>query len=170
MPKINADRLLGDLYTLRKIGEYKTGVHRPSLSPDDIRSRLWLAERLTAAGLSAEIDGIANVFGRDQSPGRKLLMGSHIETQPHAGWLDGAMGVIFGLEAARTLGGGIDVAAWFDEEGWFGSFPGVLPDSEIETMKRRGDDVSLRAALDQAGLGGRPRRQADPSRYVGYLE
>jgi beta-ureidopropionase / N-carbamoyl-L-amino-acid hydrolase len=176
MPEINAGRLLGDLYELRKIGEYKTGVHRPSLSPEDIQSRHWLAEKLTEAGLTAEIDGIANVFGRDRLAGRKLLLGSHIETQPHAGWLDGAMGVIFGLEAARTLGGGIDVAAWFDEEGWFGSFPGsrsfcgVLPDAEIETMKRRGDDVSLRAALDQAGLGGRPRRQADPSRYLGYLE
>ena len=124
MPKINAERLLGDLYALRKIGEYKTGVHRPSLSPEDVQSRLWLADKLTAAGLTAEIDGIANVFGRDRSPGRKLLLGSHIETQPHAGWLDGAMGVIFGLEAARTLGGGIDVAAWFDEEGWFGGFPG----------------------------------------------
>jgi N-carbamoyl-L-amino-acid hydrolase len=176
MPQINADRLLGDLYALRKIGEYKTGVHRPSLSPEDIRSRHWLVEKLTAAGLTAEIDGIANVFGWDRSGGRKLLMGSHIETQPHAGWLDGAMGVIFGLEAARTLGGGIDVAAWFDEEGWFGAFPGsrsfcgVLPDSEIETMKRRGDDVSLRTALDRAGWGGRKRIQADPSRYLGYLE
>src|ERR1700722_6686166 len=176
MPQINADRLLGDLYALRKIGEYKTGVHRPSLTPEDIQSRLWLAEKLTAAGLTAEIDGIANVFGRDQSPGRKLLIGSHIETQPHAGWLDGAMGVIFGLEAARTLGGGIDVAAWFDEEGWFGGFPGSrsfcgqLSEAEMDTMRRRGDDVPLRAALDQAGWAGRPRVQADPSRYLGYLE
>jgi N-carbamoyl-L-amino-acid hydrolase len=176
MPQINADRLLGDLNTLRRIGEYKTGVHRPALSPEDIRSRHWLAEKLTEAGLTAEIDGIANVFGWDRAPGRKLLTGSHIETQPHAGWLDGAMGVIFGLEAARTLGGGIDVAAWFDEEGWFGSFPGsrsfrgLLPDAEIDGMKRRGDDVPLRAALDQAGLRGRTRVQADPSRYLGYLE
>src|SRR5271165_1098309 len=176
MPEINAGRLLNDLYTLRRIGEYKTGVNRPSLSPEDIQSRLWLVEKLTEAGLTAEIDGIANVFGRDPSPGRKLLMGSHIETQPHAGWLDGAMGVLYGLEAARTLGGGIDVAAWFDEEGWFGSFLGsrsfcgVLADAEIDTAKRRGDDVPLRAALDQAGWGGRPRVQADPSRYLGYLE
>jgi N-carbamoyl-L-amino-acid hydrolase len=176
MPEINADRLLGDLYALRRIGEYKTGVHRPALSPDDVRSRHWLAEKLTAAGLTAEIDGIGNVFGWDKAAGRKLLMGSHIETQPHAGWLDGAMGVIFGLEAARTLGGGIDVAAWFDEEGWFGSFPGsrsfcgLLSDAEIETMRRRGDDVSLLAALDQAGWAGRKRIQADPGRYLGYLE
>lgn len=176
MPEINADRLLGDLYALRRIGEYKTGVHRPSLSPEDVRSHHWLAEKLTAAGLTAELDGIANVFGRDRSPGRKLLMGSHIETQPHAGWLDGAMGVIYGLEAARTLGAGIDVAAWFDEEGWFGSFLGSrsfcgqVTDAEIDTAKRRGDDVPLRAALDQAGLQGRTRVQADPSRYLGYLE
>ena len=176
MPEINADRLLADLYALRRIGEYKTGVHRPALSPEDIQSRHWLADKLTEAGLTAEIDGIANVFGWDRAPGRKLLMGSHIETQPHAGWLDGAMGVIYGLEAARTLGGGIDVAAWFDEEGWFGAFPGsrsfcgTLPDTEIETMTRRGDNVPLRAALDAAGLGGRARRHADPSRYLGYLE
>ena len=176
MPQIDAARLLGDLHALRRIGEYKTGVHRPALSPDDIRSRHWLVEKLTAAGLTAEIDGIANVFGWDGSPGRKLLMGSHIETQPHAGWLDGAMGVIYGLEAARTLGGGIDVAAWFDEEGWFGSFPGSksfcggLTEAEIDGMTRRGDDVPLRAALDQAGLGGKPRVQADPARYLGYLE
>ena len=28
--RIDGDRLLGDLYALRKIGEYKTGVHRPT--------------------------------------------------------------------------------------------------------------------------------------------
>jgi N-carbamoyl-L-amino-acid hydrolase len=86
------------------------------------------------------------------------------------------MGVIFGLEAARALGGGIDVAAWFDEEGWFGGFPGsrsfcgLLPEAEIDTMKRRGDNVPLRAALEQAGWGGRKRIQANPARYLGYLE
>ena len=176
MPEINAARLLGDLQELRRIGEYKTGVHRPALSPDDVRSRHWLAEKLTAAGLTAEIDGIANVYGFDPKPGRKLLMGSHIETQPHAGWLDGAMGVIYGLEAARVLGSGIDVAAWFDEEGWFGaflgsrSFCGSVTEAEIDGVKRRGDDVKLRTALGQAGWADRPRRQADVSRYLGYLE
>jgi N-carbamoyl-L-amino-acid hydrolase len=176
MPQIDAGRLLGDLYALRKIGTYKTGVHRPALSPQDIEARHWLAGKFADAGLNAEIDGIANVYGWDPSPGRKLLMGSHLETQPHSGWLDGAMGVIFGLEAARTLGGGIDVATWFDEEGWFGafvgsrSFAGLLPEAEIDTMARRGDGVLLRTALREAGWGGRARTQADPSRYLGYLE
>ncbi|MSP01301.1 MAG: hydantoinase/carbamoylase family amidase [Acetobacteraceae bacterium] len=176
MPQINAERLLGDLYALRKIGTYKSGVHRPALSPEDIESRHWLAKRLTEAGLTAEIDGIANVFGRDPAPGRKLLIGSHLETQPHSGWLDGAMGVIYGLEAARVLGGGIDVAAWFDEEGWFGSFPGSrsfcggLPEVEIDSSRRRGDGVPLRDALDQAGLSGRTRVRAEAGRHLGYLE
>ena len=141
-----------------------------------MRARAWLVEKLTAAGLDARIDGIANVIGRDPSPGRKILMGSHVETQPHSGWLDGAMGVIFALEAARTLGGGIDVAGWFDEEGWFGSFPGsrsyagLLSDQDIAAMKRRDIGLALPDALDQAGLAGQPRLQADPARYIGYLE
>ncbi len=176
MPTINAARLLADLHTLRQIGEYKTGVHRPTLSPDDIRSRHWLAQKLTGAGLTASIDGIANVFGHDPSPGRKLLMGSHLETQSHAGWLDGAMGVLYALEAARTLGRGIDVAAWCDEEGHFGaflgsrSFCGLLPEAEIDTLTRREDGTPLRAALQQAGWSGQKRITGDPARYLGYLE
>ena len=64
MPAINPERLLGDLYTLRNIGTYKTGVHRPTLSPDDVASRQWLVDRMTEAGLDARIDGIGNVFGK----------------------------------------------------------------------------------------------------------
>jgi N-carbamoyl-L-amino-acid hydrolase len=173
--RIDGDRLLGDLYTLRKIGEYKTGVHRPTYSPEDVQSRHWLAERLRKAGLKPEIDGIGNVIGRSSGTGRKLLLGSHLETQPHAGWLDGALGVIYGLEVARTLGGGFDVAAWADEEGHFGSFIGsrsfcgLLSEAEIDACANR-EGVSLRDALAQAGFAGRPRALLDPARYLGYLE
>jgi N-carbamoyl-L-amino-acid hydrolase len=69
MPAINPGRLLGDLYALRQIGTHKTGVHRPTLSPDDVISRQWLVERMIEAGLDAQIDGIANVFGRSQRTG-----------------------------------------------------------------------------------------------------
>jgi len=90
-------RLLNDLQTLRSIGAYRTGVHRPTYSPQDIEARHWLAARLTEAGLDAEIDGIGNVIGRGRGDGPFLLLGSHLETQSHAGWLDGAMGVIYRL-------------------------------------------------------------------------
>lgn len=176
MPTIDGKRLLNDLYTLRRIGEYKTGVHRPTFSADDVRSRDWLCGRLREAGLAAEIDGIGNVYGLCQTPGRKLLLGSHLETQNHAGWLDGALGVIYGLEVARALGGGIDVAAFADEEGHFGSFIGsrsfcgALTDQEIGGLANRNTGTTLTDALKAAGYADRPRRVVDSARYRGYVE
>lgn len=176
MPSIDADRLLADLHALRAIGTYKTGVHRPTYGADDVRSRHWLVDRLTQAGLTAQIDGIGNAIGIDPTPGRKLLLGSHLETQNHAGWLDGAMGVIFGLEVARTLGKGIDVAGWADEEGHYGSFLGsrsfcgLLSEAEIDGCKSVDDGTPLRTALANAGFAGTPRLIAETGRYRGYLE
>lgn len=176
MTKIDPDRLLADLYALRKIGEYRTGVHRPTFSADDMTARTWFADRLRDAGLTPEIDGIGNVLGRSAAPGPKLLLGSHLETQPYAGWLDGAMGVIYGLEVARALGLGIEVGAWADEEGHFGNFLGShsfvrgLDDAEIANTVNRHDGTKLPDALAQAGLAGRPRALLDPARYRGYLE
>src|ERR1700728_3486894 len=151
MPAIDGTRLLKDLYAVREIGKYKTGVHRPTFSPHDVEARQWLAGRLADAGLESSI------YGLDPRPGRKLLLGSHIETQNHAGWLDGVMGVLYGLEVARTLGRGIDVAAWADEEGHFGSFIGsrsfcgLLTEAEIDVCANRETGVSLRDALRKAG-------------------
>jgi beta-ureidopropionase / N-carbamoyl-L-amino-acid hydrolase len=183
MPSINPDRLLGDLYELRKIGAYKTGVHRPTLSPEDVQSRQWLAERMARAGLEPVIDGIANVVGFSRAPGRKMLAGSHIETQNHAGWLDGALGVIYALEAARacaedpaSAGVGVDVVAFADEEGHFGnfmgsrSFVGALGEEDIDKARDRTNGTPLREALAKAGYAGRPRLAIDPSRYAGYFE
>jgi N-carbamoyl-L-amino-acid hydrolase len=176
MPDIDGDRLLRDLYAARAIGTFKTGVHRPTYSADDMTARHWFADRLTEAGLTTDIDGIGNVIGRSSAPGPKLLLGSHLETQPYAGWLDGAMGVIYGLEVARALGSGIEVGAWADEEGHFGNFLGSmsfvrgLDEAEIAATVNRHDGTTLPAALAQAGLAGRPRARLDPARYLGYLE
>jgi N-carbamoyl-L-amino-acid hydrolase len=176
MATIDADRMLKDLYDVREIGKYKTGVHRPTYSADDVKARHWLVQRLTDAGLEASIDGIGNVYGRDPRPGRKLLTGSHTETQNHAGWLDGILGVIYGLEAARALNCGVDVVAFADEEGHFAaftgsrSFSGLLTEQEIDACTNRETGQSLRDALRQAGFSGRPRQTVDVARYCGYME
>jgi N-carbamoyl-L-amino-acid hydrolase len=183
VPAINPERLLGDLYALRKIGTYKTGVHRPTLSPDDVISRQWLLERMTEAGLDAQIDGIANVLGRSRATGRKILAGSHIESQNQAGWLDGALGVIYALEAARALSEdattrdvGVDVIAFCDEEGHFGSylgsrsFIGDVTEAEIDKARDRTHGKLMREALREAGYAGRPRLAFEPGRYTGYFE
>ena len=45
MPQINGARLLADLRRLAEFGAYKSGVHRPTFSPQDIEARRWLAGR-----------------------------------------------------------------------------------------------------------------------------
>ncbi len=182
MLKIDGERVVADLKRLAEFGRYKTGVHRPTYSPEDRASRQWLAERFAEAGLDPVIDGIGNVLGRNPRASRRLLVGSHSETQPHGGWLDGALGVVYALEAARaiaadpTLAGlGVEAVAWADEEGHYGnmlgsrSFTEGLDDAEIDTAASR-DGTPLRAALAAAGYAGRPCERLDPARYVGYLE
>src|ERR1700752_237348 len=100
MPAIKPDRLLGDLYKLRAFGAFKTGVPRPTYSADDIESRAWFAEQCAAPGLDTTIDGIGNILGKSPAPGRKALSGSHLESQNEAGWLDGALGLLYGLGAS----------------------------------------------------------------------
>ncbi len=183
MSKIDGDRLLADLRKLAEFGKYKTGVHRPTYSAEDMAAREWLAERLRETGREVVIDGIGNVLGRHPADGPRLLVGSHVESQNQAGWLDGALGVIYGLEVARALGADpasrdlpVDVVGIADEEGHYGSFIGsrslcgLLPDEEIDALTNRYDETPLRVALERAGLTGRPREQLDASRYKGFLE
>ena len=176
MPQIDADRFLRDLNELRRIGAYRTGVHRPTYSPQDMESRRWLMERMAEVGLEPSIDGIGNVYGRHRGPGPHLLAGSHIESQNQAGWLDGALGVMAALALARA-GLPVDVAAFADEEGHFEggflgskSIIGALPEEEIDRSRSRNDGTPLREALAAAGLAGKPRMQLEPGRHKGFFE
>ena len=85
--KISLDpkRFLRDLNELRKIGAFKTGVHRPTYSAEDMEGRRWVMERMEEVGLEPVLDGIGNVLGRRAGPGPRLLVGSHIESQNEAG-------------------------------------------------------------------------------------
>jgi N-carbamoyl-L-amino-acid hydrolase len=175
-------RVLADLNALRSIGAYKTGVHKPSFSEPHMTSLHWLAARLPEAGLAATIDGIGNVLGTSTKSGPKLLAGSHLESQNYAGWLDGPLGVVYALEAARVLNrnpgvqGAVEVAAWCDEEGHFGSFLGSrsyvggVTEAEIDAARDRNSDRTLRQALTSVGLAGRPRVLAERGRHIGYIE
>lgn len=179
---VDGARVLADLNALRAIGAYKTGVHKPTFSEAHLRSLEWLVERLPAAGLSGSIDGIGNVVSRSAKAGRKLLAGSHLESQNYAGWLDGPLGVVYALEAARVINGdpdingAIEVAAWCDEEGHFGhflgsrSYVGAVTEADIDAARDRTGGRTMRDALGAAGLQGRQRVTAEPGRYIGYLE
>ena len=126
MPTIDSRRLLADLRHLRSIGAQGIGVVRPAFSPKDMEARRWLQARYEETGLDATIDGVGNVLGRSRRPGRALLVGSHSDTQPTGGWLDGALGVIYALEVARALAADsstrdlpVDIVSFQDEESRF---------------------------------------------------
>ena len=181
-PQFDGARVLADLNALRTIGAYKTGVHKPTFSEPHMRSLEWLAQRLPEAGLAAAIDGIGNVLGTSTKAGPKLLAGSHLESQNFAGWLDGPLGVVYALEAARVINpdpnvnGAVEVAAWCDEEGHFGhflgsrSYVGDVTEADIDAARDRSGDRTMRQALRDVGLAGRARAKAERGRHIGYLE
>ncbi|MBB3900455.1 Zn-dependent hydrolase [Roseococcus suduntuyensis] len=175
MAEPDTARFLADLHALRQIGQFKTGVHRPTYTPQDMESRRWLMERMREVGLEPEMDGLGNVLGKHPGAGPKLLVGSHIETQNEAGWLDGALGVVAGLALARA-GMAVDVVAFADEEAHYGSFlgsrsmVGEVTEAEIDAARHNMDGKPLRQALREAGLEGLPRMRLDPARYKGFLE
>jgi len=200
MVKINAERLLADLRELRSFGaspDHPLGVVRVTYSAADMAAREWLCKKLEAAGLSASIDDVGNVLGRSRAPVRRaVLLGSHTDTQPQGGWLDGAMGVVYALECARALredpqwhsasaqphsAVGVDVASFADEEGTYlgmvGShaFCGTLDEAHVRANPRGNAGATggepLLDALQRAGLrDGRGRHACEQGRYVGFVE
>ncbi len=181
MIRINGNRLLADLRELASIGAYKTGVDRVALSAEDIAARRWLVGKLAAAGLTASMDRVGNVLGRDPNARKAILIGSHTDTVPKGGWLDGALGVGYALEIARSAieadephATGVDVISFEDEEGTYlpllgsRSFCADVDDKEIAAAKSK-DGASLAAALAAIAAAPPPHR-FDAKREVCYLE
>lgn len=128
---INAGRLIDDLRELATFGGREAGgVDRVAGTPEDLAARAWLTQRISQAGLAAWTDEAGNVFGgRPDGHPPWVLTGSHSDTVPAGGHLDGAYGVIASLEALRTLhetghpaAAAVQIVDFWDEEG-------VLPSS-----------------------------------------
>ncbi len=179
---VDGARVLADLNTLRGIGAYKTGVHKPTFSEPHMRSLEWLVQRLPEAGLAGGIDGIGNVLGTSAKSGPKLLAGSHLESQNYAGWLDGPLGVVYALEAARVINpdpnvkGAVEVAVVVRRGRPFRQFPRqpVVCRRRYRGRHRRRARSQQRSnharRLREVGLAGRPRAKAERGRHIGYLE
>ena len=182
MISIDGDRLLADLRKLSEFGRVENGVHRLSLTDEDVAARKWLVERMTEAGLEARIDGLGSVYGTTPGAKRTVLIGSHTDTVPKGGWLDGAMGVMYGLEVARafiesrdTADTGVDVISFVDEEGHFHGTTGSLAfcgEFDLETVKAftNTDGVSYAQALERVGFGGTPLALLDRGRHIAFME
>lgn len=175
---VNPARMLADLDELRRIGAVGKGVSRPAFSDADIAARVWLAGRMREAGLEAVADPWGNLFGLPPGEGPCLLVGSHSDTQPLGGWLDGIYGVACGLELARAAlaarGPRIAVVSFQDEEGRFGGLTG----SAVWAGATAPDEADR--LIDAAGVTlAEARRRANeiadicevsPAQFAAYLE
>lgn len=177
MIPVNPERFLAELHELRRFGASGVGkgVVRPAYSKADIEARQWLAGRMGAAGLKTHFDPVGSLFGLAGE--KSLLMGSHSDSQPEGGWLDGALGVMAALEVARasreTGGPPVSVVSFQDEEGRFG----VTTGSTVWSGK-----LSLEAAdelTDRDGVGFAEARASmahlmgdfvDPTQFDGFIE
>ncbi len=124
---IDPKRLSARIARLGEVGALPGGgVGRLALSDADREARDLLVGWMRELGLGVEIDRIGNIFGHragaeDLPP---VMTGSHIDSVSAGGLLDGAYGVLAGLEVVETLNDGaittrrpLVVAAFTNEEG-----------------------------------------------------
>ena len=136
---INATRLKTRLEELAAIGRLQDyGIYRMAFSEGDMQGRDWFKQQVSHAGLDLFEDGAANIHARlnwrDDVP--SVMSGSHLDTVPGAGHLDGALGVLVALECLQSLKEQrvatrypLEAVAFTDEEGRFGGMFGSQAES-----------------------------------------
>ncbi len=177
MIPVNPERFLTELHELRRFGASGVGkgVVRPAYSKADIEARQWLAGRMEAAGLASHYDPVGSLFGLAGE--KSLLMGSHSDSQPEGGWLDGALGIMAALEVARASlesgGPPVSVVSFQDEEGRFGVTTGSTVWSgklSLEAADELTDREGVTFAQARAGMAHLAGDFVDPSQFSGFIE
>lgn len=187
MYEIKADRLRSTVDAVSEYGRSTegTGVNRPSFSDADMAARQWLISEMEASGLTAWMDAVGNVFGRwEAGDGPAVIVGSHLDSVPEGGRLDGTLGVLAGLECVRSLkeqgfkpSHPIEVLATSEEEGRFGGMLGsqALAGLISEDWLRNAQDdtgLSLQEAMHRQGLNALDALaiRRDPATVKAFLE
>ena len=165
---VDAARVLSDLEELRALTADESGAQRLAWSPMWRKARAWFEEKLAELPVEHHYDAAGNrwvtLAGESE---RALVVGSHLDSVPNGGWLDGCLGVVAGLEVLRSFAEKyagrppvtVKLVDWADEEGarfgrsLFGSaaFAGK---ATIEADRGRTDreGVTLEAALAGCGV------------------
>jgi N-carbamoyl-L-amino-acid hydrolase len=129
-------RLRADLEALSRIGADPSGggITRTGFSAADGLARDWYAGRVQEAGLTLTADGLGNTFVYDPDAAQSVpgvWSGSHLDTVPHGGAFDGAVGAVAALEVLRRVKElglrprrPLRAVVFSDEEGNYGSLLG----------------------------------------------
>ena len=165
--RINPARLRAHFEALSEIGATaEGGVHRPALSEAHLSARAWFRERIQENDLGCHVDGAGNQSaflpcGPKDAP--ILLLGSHLDSVPHGGRFDGALGVLAALEvliavkdAKIDLPINLEAIDFTDEEG---THIGLLGSSALTGRLKhsnlahpRGGKEAFLEGLNRAGL------------------
>lgn len=158
--------MIADLRELGRLTGGPGGARRICWTPEWERARAFLRERLDDLPVEVEVDAAGNLWAT--LPGRSdrvVVVGSHLDSVPSGGWLDGALGVMAALEVVRAAAADatpqhtVALVDWADEEGarfgrsLFGSsaFAGTLDPDSVRAA-RDADGVGLPDALAEHGV------------------
>ncbi len=165
---MNADRVLEDLRELARLTGGPDGARRVCWTDEWSRAREFLRSRLDELPVEVSIDAAGNLWADLPGEGEGfVIVGSHVDSVPAGGWLDGALGVFAAVEALRARaaageGPGLRFVDWADEEGarfgrsLFGSSAcaGTLEIDEVRDLRDREgerlEDVVGRFEVDLA--------------------
>jgi N-carbamoyl-L-amino-acid hydrolase len=119
-------RVIANLQELRNLTADDLGAQRLAWSPMWLKAREWFQSKLDGLPIEHHYDAAGNSWTtlRGESE-RALVLGSHLDSVPNGGWLDGSLGVLAGLEVLRGLSEDfhgkppvtIRLVDWADEEG-----------------------------------------------------
>src|SRR5688572_10259594 len=162
---MNARNVIADLRELGKLTANADGAQRLAWGPVWREARTWFNGKLSELGITPELDAAGNSWATLRSDAeRTVIIGSHLDSVPNGGWLDGALGTMAGLEALRMFKDQrppvtLKVVDWADEEGarfsrsLLGSSAasGSLKVSEVEHLADK-TGVRLVDALKESGV------------------
>jgi allantoate deiminase len=120
---MSARDVIGNLRELAALTATPEGAQRLAWGPVWREARHWFNGKLATLGITPEIDAAGNSWATLRGASdRTVIIGSHLDSVPNGGWLDGALGVMAGFEALRMFKNQpppvtIKVVDWADEEG-----------------------------------------------------
>src|ERR1700727_2910127 len=119
-------RAIANLQDLRALTADDSGAQRVAWTPTWLKARAWFQDKLNELPVEHHYDAAGNSWTTlEGESDRALLLGSHLDSVPNGGWLDGCLGVMCALEVFRAIAqehGGrppvtIRLVDWADEEG-----------------------------------------------------
>ena len=163
---MNAQRVIADLRELAARTSTPEGAQRVAWGPVWRNAREWFKTKVADIGLRVVTDSASNNWVTLPGASAKtVIVGSHLDSVPNGGWLDGCLGVMAGLEALRMHAGArppvtLRLVDWADEEGarfgrsllGSGAAAGSLKVGEVRELTDR-QGTRLVDALAENGVG-----------------